>query len=452
MAMTDLQIKATIKKATRGAAEVMVREGRGRGQGALVFRAAPSGSARWYFAHTVDRRMRMIPIGPYGDQPGEFTLEAARRECSRLDADRAKAPAGDLLLLKRVQKIESKAEARRLQAKVEAATTGTLRALVDTYVAHLERQGKANTAADVRRLAKLHVCDAFPAYASAPARELTSRQATEILRRLVNAGKGTTARKVRSYLRSAFEIARKAETDAKAPAAMLAFDIELNPVAATAALSDFNGVRDRALTELELRALWARLSATDTPSALAIRLSLLCGGQRFEQLLRARVADFSPDDATLTLLDPKGRRKVARVHVVPLPAGALAIVARRAEIARAAKLDYLFPQSTGGHLSPRTVSKFLQPVREAMVEAGEAGSAFMLANLRATCETRLAALGVSKDLRAQIQSHGLGGVQARHYDRHEYIEEKRTALEAWANWLTTTPASNVVAIAAAKAR
>ena len=34
-------------------------------------------------------------------------------------------------------------------------------------------------------------------------------------------------------------------------------------------------------------------------------------------------------------------------------------------------------------------------------------------------------------VRAQLQSHGLGGVQARHYDRHDYMDEKRDALRAW---------------------
>ena len=28
-------------------------------------------------------------------------------------------------------------------------------------------------------------------------------------------------------------------------------------------------------------------------------------------------------------------------------------------------------------------------------------------------------------------SHGLGGVQARHYDRHNYMAEKRSTLEVW---------------------
>jgi hypothetical protein len=40
-------------------------------------------------------------------------------------------------------------------------------------------------------------------------------------------------------------------------------------------------------------------------------------------------------------------------------------------------------------------------------------------------------MGISRDVRAVLLSHGLGGVQARHYDMHEYADEKRNALEAW---------------------
>jgi hypothetical protein len=38
---------------------------------------------------------------------------------------------------------------------------------------------------------------------------------------------------------------------------------------------------------------------------------------------------------------------------------------------------------------------------------------------------------ISKDIRAQLLSHGLSGVQAAHYDRHSYTNEKRSALIAW---------------------
>jgi hypothetical protein len=71
-----------------------------------------------------------------------------------------------------------------------------------------------------------------------------------------------------------------------------------------------------------------------------------------------------------------------------------------------------------------------------MLEAGEAAEAFSLRDLRRTVETTLARLGVSQDLRAQIQSHGLAGIQQKHYNRHDYRREKHDTLELWSRWLT----------------
>jgi hypothetical protein len=39
-------------------------------------------------------------------------------------------------------------------------------------------------------------------------------------------------------------------------------------------------------------------------------------------------------------------------------------------------------------------------------------------------------LGFSREVRAQLQSHGLSGIQGRHYDAHDYADEKREALAA----------------------
>lgn len=56
---------------------------------------------------------------------------------------------------------------------------------------------------------------------------------------------------------------------------------------------------------------------------------------------------------------------------------------------------------------------------------------YQLRDIRRTCETMLAGIGIPKDIRAQLLSHGLSGVQAAHYDRYEYIDEKRSALADW---------------------
>ena len=82
-------------------------------------------------------------------------------------------------------------------------------------------------------------------------------------------------------------------------------------------------------------------------------------------------------------------------------------------------------------LRVETVSALVNDIATDMLEAKELRESFQLRDLRRTCETMLAAMGISSDIRAQVQSHGLGGIQVRHYDRHNYIEEKRSALEKW---------------------
>ena len=53
--------------------------------------------------------------------------------------------------------------------------------------------------------------------------------------------------------------------------------------------------------------------------------------------------------------------------------------------------------------------------------------------VRAHLSGLLARLGVSKDVRAWLLSHGRkSDVQEKHYDRNTYLPEKRTALEVWA--------------------
>lgn len=62
----------------------------------------------------------------------------------------------------------------------------------------------------------------------------------------------------------------------------------------------------------------------------------------------------------------------------------------------------------------------------------------LLRDIRRTVETQLASIGVTKDIRAQLLSHGLSGVQAAHYDRYEYMNEKHAALVTWENVVIDT--------------
>ena len=72
-------------------------------------------------------------------------------------------------------------------------------------------------------------------------------------------------------------------------------------------------------------------------------------------------------------------------------------------------------------------------VDNAIVVAEAAGTkieAFEAKRLRSGVETLLASGGIGKDMRGRLQSHGISGVQAASYDGHDYLPEKKVALEA----------------------
>jgi hypothetical protein len=61
---------------------------------------------------------------------------------------------------------------------------------------------------------------------------------------------------------------------------------------------------------------------------------------------------------------------------------------------------------------------------------------FQQRDLRRTAETMLQKLGIDKEVRAHLLSHGrTQGVQGKHYERYDFLKEKREALEKWARHL-----------------
>jgi hypothetical protein len=76
-------------------------------------------------------------------------------------------------------------------------------------------------------------------------------------------------------------------------------------------------------------------------------------------------------------------------------------------------------------------------------------SDFTAKRIRSGVETVLASLGVSKETRGRLQSHGISGVQARHYDGHDYAKEKVAAMDALLNILNVNQAETVVTLLSA---
>lgn len=390
--------------------------------GSLQARKLTNGSVQLYWRYSHDGRTSREPLGPLDAsappkklQPTArgYGLAAAIEQCRALaQIHTERASTGGLR--------EAKAEARRahVQAKqIEVdRSQRTLRKLLDAYADHLAAQGRRSHT-DARSIFRAHVLDAWPQIADAPAADLTPDQVLDMLRRLIEAGKGRTANKLRAYLRAAYQCALDVRSSATIPVAFKEYDIVFNPAAQTRRSPQFDRADKRPLSADELRQYWRLIKERPGREAAMLRLHLLTGGQRIQQLARLRWDEAT--DGDITLHDAKGRPgQGPRAHRIPLIAGAqtaLRSLERKGEYA-------LSTNSGRTPVSAETLTKWAADIARAEIPD------FQLKRVRSGVETLLAANGISREIRGHLQSHGVSGIQARHYDGHDYLREKRDAL------------------------
>lgn len=407
-----------------------------RGSGALWIKRTQGGTLVAYFRYSVNRQVRDMNLGPYDDkgQDGLTLAEARARvgELQRMIQGGIPDPKSHLMEQERLKaEAEASAQARAKAAAAaakraeEERSKYTLGALMETYASHLERQGKAKTAYDVRNTVKIHLTQAAPELAALPAREVSKTFIATRIREVRETGKERTAGKLRSFLFAAYALAQRAEGDSAAPSTLIPYAIEVNPVTAIKSIPVRPG--ERTLSREELRTLVSKLGASLADQAL--KLALYSGGQRVTQLLRAKVSDFDPASGILRLWDPKGRRLSPREHRLPLGPVAMALVKALVARARLEQPEALDPPLFASGAKVLVVSTLTHRLMELNTEL--VGPKFDYRDLRRTVETEMAGLGFSTDLRAQLLSHGLSGVQNKHYDRHTYLDEKTVALARW---------------------
>lgn len=417
--------------------------------GSLIARRM-SGATKWYYQYRYDGKQRRYSFGAYkatGDGKGsedatEFTLGGARKRAQALAALREQV--GDVIehmSEKRLAASESVQQARDARQERQQATRDySLANLCKAYSDHLVADGKAS-ASTVRGSLTNWVVNRHPKLAAKKASDVTTADVMTILRTIIDAGHKTTVNRVRSYLSAAYSFGLGSVNDPVASSRAGGFNLTSNPAAPVKRVAKFESAGERVLSAGELGDLLRRLEAKPTPAAQAVELSLRLGGQRLTQLLAVTAKDYDRDSCTVTIKDTKGRRTEARAHLLPV----FDVVAPLLEQA----LSEPHPRRSGlfSGMAMDTASKAVRDISKELEQGG--AEPYSWRDLRRTCETMLAAMGISKDIRAQLQSHGLSGVQDRHYDKHQYIDEKRAALEAWNDRLDelkagTTQPGNVV--------
>jgi integrase len=453
-ALSDRDIEQASARARRAGKEEWLSDPAPRGAGRLVVRCTAAGSKLAVFRYVPPAGgQALVEIGVL-DTAGVRgkTLQQAREraaELSELYRSGVRDLRGHLEQQARAA-VERQADEVRAQEQARAAAErGSLAKLLDAYVASLAgRQSQGN----VHGLLKKHVAERHPVLVQRKAAEVQPHEVNDVLRALVDEGKGRTAAKVRAAMHAAYAAAARADLDASASGAFGGFGIVSNPVAPTAALTQFTKALDRALTAAEMRALHQHLLQAAAGGARdAVLTLLLLGGQRPTQLVRVTRADVDLHAKTVTLRDPKGRGRAAapRVHVVPIIDELLPLIAARLETCTEPGAPLFHSAATATAETPalraETLTGYVRDISAAMLKGGtrERG-AFGLRDLRRTCETTLASIGVTQDVRAQLLSHGISGVQAKHYDRHSYAREKRAALQRLARFLHARPSSSVV--------
>ena len=327
--------------------------------------------------------------------------------------------------------------ARRAKKAEEAVNSiNTCHNLLTGYINHLKAQGKTSHV-DANSIFKLHISDKIKAL---PASLITHKDLIIPIRKLVDDGKLRTAAKLRSYLHASFELALNAEDNPNAPLSMLGFALSANPVTRIKVPTGSSIPGERTLTKDELLQYAAHLEALPSSDIRdLLRLQVLLAGQRVAQLARATI-----EADTIVQRDTKGKRATARRHVLPLQGRAKELVAVRGKLFDPPTKERLVK----GKLIPPSPQQDLVRASLAVGKISKAmgGQSFRLGDIRRTAETMLAAMGFNSDLRGQLLSHGLGGVQNRHYDKHDYLPEKLKMLQAWETFLAQEPVENVVLI------
>jgi len=401
--LTDLQIRDWIKRGERF-------DTRGDGDGLyLRFRPVDSVPA-WIFRYRFDGKARKMNLGSYKT----MSLADARKTAKEMRARVALGydPAGE--------KQERKREAVR---KIEEAKLQmTMGQLADEYFAAMilgrwkhPNIVRARIENDIKpNIGKLAVADVKPQHIDA------------MLQTIVKRGAPTMANDVLRWVKRMFDYAIKRQM------------VTFNPATAFS-LIDAGGKeasRERWLTRPELVKLFEAMRTAKGWNILntyAVKLLLMLACRR-DELITAPVAEFDLDAAVWHL--PAERTKTGKAIDIPLPRQAVAILRELVRIGGGSA--WLFParkmqERMVPHIDLNTVGAALaKNIRPVLKKQGV--TEFTVHDLRRTARSHLSALGVSPYVAERCLNHAVKGVESI-YNRHDFFEERKAALQAWADVL-----------------
>ncbi|OAN61661.1 hypothetical protein A8B79_04335 [Balneola sp. EhC07] len=196
---------------------------------------------------------------------------------------------------------------------------------------------------------------------------------------------------------------------------------EYNPVSTVRPISKENS-RDRVYTEDEIKKLWVAFEKEVEPFESVFKM-LLITGQRLGETRRMKWEHIKDR----VWIIPAEENKANRTHFLPLSSFALSILERMKSINGDSEYVFESPVRKGKPIS--SLGYPAKRVRESSQVAD-----FRIHDLRRTAASYMAKNGVNRTVLGKVLNHkGLAGDNkiTSIYDRHDYMVEKRNALENW---------------------
>ncbi|MFY9237955.1 MAG: integrase arm-type DNA-binding domain-containing protein [Roseovarius sp.] len=348
----------------------------------LSLKHTANGVKSFRFAFRLGKRTGTITLGKYPD----MTLRAARDEATKLRG--LVATGVDPRLLKK--------------EKLEKADL-TVAAMIDTFV---EKYARPKNKSWKQAEANLRLYLA-PTLGTRAIDDVRRADIHAILDDLMAQEKGTTANRALAHIKKYFGWLVERDLLEHSPADRIKRPYSEKP-------------RDRYLTDDELRAIWRASEALSASYRAWLRLSILLGQREKEtaSMTRSQIID---DGWRLTTKDAKNKRE----HLVPLSRQARAIVDQLLKT----EGEFLLKS---GRIGDSPINGFSKAKEQIDKLSGVTDWKFH--DLRAAVISNLGRLKYDRPLVMKIVNHKDSGVTAG-YDRYAYLDEKRAALQAWADFL-----------------
>lgn len=398
----------TVKKV-----EALIRAGGDKtkryGDGGGLYLVVPhSGYPSWMLRFTSNKKRREMTLGKVSD----ISLRDAR-----------------LLAAEKMKQVREGFDPLIQRKRAEQEKIKTVNDLFSDWYPSLEKRLKHPNIPK-----RVFLKDIAPHIGDIPLEQVNARDIRTTINAITAAGKPAIANDALNYCKQLFNHGMKLDV------------MQGNPASAFT-VRDAGGVeksRDRALTTEELKQFFN--TAKQTPMSftrdnyLACAL-LVCSGVRKSELCEAKWEEFDLEKAVWEL--PKERSKTNVALTIPLAKPVLEWLEELK--VRSLGSEYVFPSrrsSKNPHMGPDTLNRAItklfghEPGKKKQPPnlMGDMPQ-FTVHDLRRTCRTLLAQQGTPGHVAERCLNHKLKGVEGI-YDRHDYFEERREALNMLARHIS----------------